>query len=96
MHSQSALTELPSTNLAPSLLLDPVHREMVFYQLRTSDSNLIWIQIQDLVNTEKDWLQDTEEWRKSPMKIKYARYNHATVTVPGDMFPHCVKPEGYE
>ena len=30
------------------------------------------------------------------MKIKYARYNHATVTVPGDMFPHCVKPEGYE
>ena len=30
-----------------------------------------------------------EEWSKNENKIKYSRYNHASVTVPGDMFPQC-------
>ena len=25
----------------------------------------------------------------SSHKIKYARFNHGTITVPGDMFPNC-------
>ena len=30
-----------------------------------------------------------EEWRISPWKLQQARYNHGTLTVPGDMFPQC-------
>ena len=30
-----------------------------------------------------------EEWVKSGGRIQYSRYNHASVTVPGDMFPQC-------
>ena len=33
--------------------------------------------------------EDNEEWKKSETKLDLARYNHATVTVPGDMFPQC-------
>jgi hypothetical protein len=31
-----------------------------------------------------------EEWLRAGHKIKYSRYNHATITVPGDMFPQCL------
>ena len=45
-----------------------------------------WPGAVDLIET---WDEDREEWVKSENKIKYSRYNHATVTVPGDMFPQC-------
>jgi hypothetical protein len=31
-----------------------------------------------------------EEWLRAGHKIKYSRYNHATITVPGEMFPQCL------
>ena len=34
-----------------------------------------------------------EEWSRTGAKIKYPRYNHATITVPGDMFPQCLNPQ---
>merc|ERR1719499_2119369 len=37
------------------------------------------------------WDEDREEWVRSSHKIKYSRYNHGTLTVPGDMFPQCSK-----
>lgn len=30
-----------------------------------------------------------EEWVKTSEKLEYSRYNHASVTVPGEMFPQC-------
>ena len=36
-----------------------------------------------------DWDEDAEQWIISEKKITYSRYNHATVTVPGEMFPQC-------
>lgn len=38
----------------------------------------------------EEWDADTEEWVKSNKQLKYPRYNHATVTVPGDLFPQCM------
>ncbi|XP_023322030.1 kelch-like protein 33 isoform X2 [Eurytemora carolleeae] len=44
------------------------------------------------VDIIEQWDEDKEEWSRSINKIKYARYNHATITVPGDMFPQCLNP----
>ena len=41
------------------------------------------------VDLIESWDEDREEWLVSEKRIKYNRYNHATVTVPGDMFPQC-------
>jgi len=41
------------------------------------------------VDLIEKWDEDREEWMRSPEKIKYSRYNHGTLTVPGDMFPQC-------
>eukprot|EP00096_Caligus_rogercresseyi_P006745 TRINITY_DN2353_c0_g1_i1.p1 TRINITY_DN2353_c0_g1~~TRINITY_DN2353_c0_g1_i1.p1 ORF type:complete len:788 (-),score=160.43 TRINITY_DN2353_c0_g1_i1:106-2409(-) len=35
------------------------------------------------------WDEDNEEWVKSNLTIRLPRYNHATVTVPGEIFPQC-------
>ena len=35
------------------------------------------------------WDQDREEWIRTDIRLKYQRFNHATLTVPGDMFPEC-------
>jgi len=41
------------------------------------------------VDIVENWDEDREEWRISPWKLQQARYNHGTLTVPGDMFPQC-------
>jgi len=43
------------------------------------------------VDLIEKWDEDREEWVRSVHKIKYSRYNHGTLTVPGDMFPQCAK-----
>ena len=45
------------------------------------------------VDLIEQWEEDMEEWIKTDFKLKYARYNHATVTVPGNMFEQCINPE---
>jgi len=42
------------------------------------------------VKLVETWDDDQEEWVKSPHELKYPRFNHGTVTVPGDMFPQCL------
>ncbi|XP_059095761.1 uncharacterized protein LOC131890438 [Tigriopus californicus] len=48
------------------------------------------------VDLIEQWDEDQEEWVKSRLKLKYPRYNHATITVPGEMFPKCVDEKGVE
>jgi len=45
------------------------------------------------VDLIEQWDEDREEWVRTGSKIKFSRYNHATITVPGDMFPQCLNPE---
>jgi len=40
----------------------------------------------------EQWDEDLEEWITTPDTLKYPRYNHGTVTVPGEMFPQCTIP----
>jgi hypothetical protein len=50
----------------------------------------IWIQSRILILKIIKFLVVREEWLRAGHKIKYSRYNHATITVPGDMFPQCL------
>merc|ERR1712038_2057235 len=43
------------------------------------------------VDIVEKWDEDREEWVRSVHKMKWSRYNHGTLTVPGDMFPKCTK-----
>jgi len=45
-----------------------------------------WPGAVDLIET---WDENREEWVKTSEKLEYSRYNHASVTVPGEMFPQC-------
>ena len=45
-----------------------------------------WPGAVDLIET---WDEDAEQWIISEKKLTYSRYNHATATVPGEMFPQC-------
>jgi len=38
----------------------------------------------------EQWDVDEEKWVKTEYKLEFPRFNHATVTVPGEMFPQCV------
>jgi len=43
----------------------------------------------------EQWDEDNSvdgEWVKTNLQLEFPRFNHATVTVPGDMFPQCVNP----
>ena len=48
------------------------------------------------VDLIEQWDDDESVWKKVPesiFKLKYARFNHATITVPGNMFEQCINPE---
>lgn len=43
------------------------------------------------VELVEQWDDDNEVWvKKEELKLNYPRFNHATVTVPGEMFPNCI------
>ena len=46
------------------------------------------------VDLIEEWDDDEGVWKKKvDFKLKYARFNHATVTVPGSMFNQCINPD---